>query len=113
MLSYSVKVRHNNLPRIAKRLPRQVGDIASGAARHGVKIAKDRAPVLTGQLRSRIYAETKGLEAKLISPVVYAAVAEFGGVNRAPHPYMRPASLAMQLYIRKELTKLAGRMGRL
>jgi hypothetical protein len=112
MLSFGVSVRRNQLPRIQRILRGEVEDITTGAARIGVKVAKARVAVLTGALQANIHAETKGLDAKIVASLDYAAVIEFGGVNRAAQPYMRPGALAAQLYIRAELASLAGRLER-
>jgi len=108
--SVRIKVHNNKLPLIAKKLPNQVGEIVQGAAQEALKVARTRVPVLTGALKASITVQTKGLEAVVKSDLVYAAIIEYGGVNRPAQPYMRPAAVAGRIYIQKGLSKLAGKL---
>lgn len=99
------------------------GEVLENALRAGaLRIegpAKEKAPVLTGNLRRSIHTETssggEGAEAKIGTDVIYAAIQEFGGtivpktkpylvfqtkdgawhrtesVTIPAHPYLRPA----------------------
>ncbi len=65
-------------------------------AESAVGMAKQHAPVKTGALRDSIHAEVDGrkMQARIISELPYAAVVEYGGHNRAAHPFMTPAVYA-------------------
>jgi hypothetical protein len=108
-----IHVRDNKLPRLMKRLPDAVGDIVQGGARTAKKVAQIRVPVLTGALQASIVAEGHGLKAIVKSDLEYAAIIEYGGVNRPAQPYLRPGAAAGEVYIQKELSKLAARLERL
>jgi hypothetical protein len=106
----SIDVRHNRLPQLATKLHRELVDITEGAGKVGVRVARQRVPVLTGALKESIHVEGSGLKLKVASEKDYAAIIEYGGRNRLPQPYMRPGALAATLYIKVEINKLAGRL---
>jgi hypothetical protein len=112
MSSYGVKVdvRNNRLPELIARLPEEVNDVALAGARVGVKVAKSRVAILTGALKASIHIEGHGSKLQIVSDRDYAAVAEFGGVNRPARPALRPGAMAAMLDIKKGLSKLAGRL---
>lgn len=54
--------------------------------------AKKRAPVDTGNLRSSIQGEAKGLEGEVTATAEYAPFVEFGTRNMQSQPFMGPAA---------------------
>jgi bacteriophage HK97-gp10 putative tail-component len=112
-LGMKIRVRNNSLPKIAAMLPHEMHNIVEGAGKVGVKVARSRVPVLTGALKESIHvANNSGTKCEIKSDLDYAAIIEYGGVNRAPQPYMRPAALAATIYLKKEISGLAGRIER-
>jgi hypothetical protein len=102
----SIRVE-NHVPEVMRLLEKVPDDIVRGGIKEGVRVAKIRVPVLTGALRESIHAERDGTGWALVSDKDYAAIIEFGGVNRPAQPYMRPGSIAAQLYMKAELSKFA------
>lgn len=64
-----------------------VGDYVTGAERD----AKAFAPVLTGELKSRIHGRRLGLVGEVVSEAPYSNYVEEGTSDTAPQPFMTPA----------------------
>ena len=76
-------------------LPLRSGEALGKACRDTARqIAFDAwaaAPVRTGFLRSSVIAEASGLTARVTARASYAAAVEWGGLRRAPRPFLLPA----------------------
>lgn len=101
---------NNQIPQVQKLLMAQSDEILDAMGKTGLRVARSRVPVDTGRLKSTIDYVKMGKGVKLIADTEYAAIIEFGGINRPPQPYMRPAALAMQLEMKQQVSKLAGRL---
>jgi HK97 gp10 family phage protein len=56
--------------------------------------ARQRVPVLTGNLRDSIHVEPEGVDAWVLTKVHYANFVEFGTRHAPPYPFMTPAAEA-------------------
>ncbi len=82
-----IVIEYNNLPRIAAKLPEEVGAIVRKAAFDIEANAKAVVPVITGKLKNSISSEFPSQTKAIIAPhTEYAAFVEFY------KPYMRPAA---------------------
>ena len=62
------------------------------AGMEAMESARNRAPVLTGALRSSISLQGNGLESWVETHCSYAAAVEFGTLYSPAQPYMAPAA---------------------
>jgi HK97 gp10 family phage protein len=91
------RIISNRLPQVPGMVKAALSAEVSKAAYAVQAQAQAKAPVLTGTLRRSIHTviEQGGQRAVVGPNVPYDKIAEFGGRNRAPHPYMRPAAEAV------------------
>jgi len=119
-MAYEVEVDgldrvRGRLGAIPGRVARRADEATRKAAQDTVRIARQRAPVDTGALRSSITLRTRrdqdGVEARVGPTVNYAREVEEGTSRRGPRPYLRPAfdanrhrySYALQQIVQQEL----------
>ena len=84
-----------HLGRLPDGVARRADEATRKAAQDTVRLARQRAPVDTGALRSSITMRTSrdadGVEARVGPTVRYARWVEEGTSRMGPQPYMRPA----------------------
>jgi len=61
------------------------------AAEEMAEVARQNAPVDTGELRDSIHVEDEGEGSRVVVGTDHWIFPEFGTVDMAPEPYMRPA----------------------
>lgn len=83
---------YNNFDKVAKQLPKKVGQVVRKTAKWIETRAKVLCPVDTGFLRSSIQSEAQGLYRSAVNVGAdYAAYVEFGTLGHPPQPYLNPA----------------------
>lgn len=93
MISATIEVKFNNLPKLTPALNRRVEQIVEGAAFACEGQAKAFAPVDTGTLRNSIQAEPESPKSWIVAPHTdYAIHVEYGTSRQAAKPYMTPAT---------------------
>lgn len=93
MITPTIEIKFNNLPRLTPELDRRVADIVAGAAFACEGLAKSIAPIDTGALRSSIQASPESEKSWVIAVgVEYGKSVEFGTSRQAAQPYLTPAS---------------------
>ncbi len=90
-----VKFPPSQLRSVLRRVDRAASDIAKALAEKQVEEARRLAPVLTGALKNSIHAEKGEHENEWLAvagdeDVDYAVAVEFGGHDRAAHPFFGP-----------------------
>jgi len=111
------------LPKGVRR--RMIRNGMKEAAQPVLDLAKSYAPVDTGALRDKmkIYSARLGRRQKKIavgakiswpkskkSPGKYAAITEFGGVNRQRQPFLRPAAKAAEPAVKAKFKQIMTRL---
>lgn len=71
-------------------------EAAWAAAQRGAEIARELAPVDSGELRSSINARRSGGSAQVVSSAAHAALLEYGTSRMAAQPYMLPMAEKMR-----------------
>lgn len=96
-----------NKIRITAALTRKViNDAVEHAAASHVEVAKQLAPVDTGQLRDGIeIARHDGL--RVVSEAPYSAYVEFGTVNSEAQPFFVPAFESAMRQFREEIARVS------
>jgi HK97 gp10 family phage protein len=81
----------NRLLLVGAMIEEKVDYLTREAANFGVRDAKARAPVDTGELQSKIAAERKGRnEYQIVSRAEHSVYVEFGTVFTPAQPFMTP-----------------------
>jgi len=91
MKHFALKVR-----RWAVRLEPAAAEAVSAAAQRGAEMARQLAPVDSGELRGGIMAHHGGLQAEVVSSAAHSAMVEFGTSRMAAQPYMLPMAREMR-----------------
>lgn len=102
---FSVSVL-SNIPAIVARAHAKAEDAVAKAAHDIEARAKANAPVDTGALRAAIKASGGGLSWRVDSPVHYSIYQEFGTSKMAAHPYLIPATEAVQPSFVQAMTQI-------
>lgn len=93
MISATIEVKFDNLPKLTPALNRRVEQIVEGAAFACEGQAKAFAPVDTGTLRNSIQASPESPKSWIVAVGVDYGVHQEFGTGRIPaHPYMTPAT---------------------
>lgn len=73
---------------LAAKIQRAAAEAVSSSARQGALLAREKAPVDSGELSASIRAEGGGLRASVITGAAHAAMVEYGTSRMAPQPFM-------------------------
>lgn len=116
-MPFEFSMEVDDLNRYVRQLEAAAGGISKAArrtagkwARVGVKEARRRVHVITGELRDSIQVVDDGGIATMAALAPYAGYEEFGTVHRPPHPYMRPAVAVIRRPFKEELAELGARL---
>lgn len=107
-MSFKFKVKLvSRIPEAARNIRRQAEEATLQAAQDVAVIARQRAPVKTGNLRDSItvYRNTQG-NAEVGTDVEYAKAVEYGTSRQAAQPYLRPAMEAVKPQLIKKLKRM-------
>ena len=97
MLKVEIQVIHDGLSKLSSKLRKEASKAVKSAADEGSKIAKQFAPVDTGELQSEIHREDEDeLTSSTVSSVPHSIFNEFGTVKMSPNPYMTPMAEMMR-----------------
>lgn len=92
MAGIKVVVHTNRLPELARKLPGAVGNIVQAHGEAMADTARRLVPVDTGELKESIEFHMTGeTTGELTAGTDHAMFPEFGTVDQAAQPYMRPA----------------------
>lgn len=87
------KALARRLQALERRLERVGSEITQSSAAHCAALAREKAPVDTGALRSSIGTRSAGkYAAESFASVPYAAIVEIGGSRTPPKPYLLPSA---------------------
>lgn len=73
---------------LAARLNRAAAQAVLDSARQGALLARENAPVDSGELKKSIHAEGGGLSASVKTGADHAVMVEYGTSRMAPQPFM-------------------------
>jgi HK97 gp10 family phage protein len=88
-----IKILSNRLPAMDPRMRQAAARVVKSTALQCEALAKTKAPVDTGALRTSIQAQPETELSWVVGPGVdYAIYVEYGTVHMVPQPYMTPAA---------------------
>lgn len=91
-LKVSVKVKSNRLPGLSNRVSTKANDVAKESADFTAALARQLAPVDSGDLKSSISVEKDG-DGYVVAPhTPYDIFVEFGTSDSPAQPFLTPAS---------------------
>jgi HK97 gp10 family phage protein len=106
-MSVKLNIVKNDLPKIPQHLRQAVADALTKAAHVHESLAKQLAPVDTGNLRNSIQVETEANESALKSEVQvnaeYGIYVELGTVHQSSQPFFSPAFEAAAADLKNDL----------
>lgn len=105
----TVRVRRNDLPRIAARLPSVVADVSEQTAEAILTDAKGRVHVITGGVRDSGRVERQGIGYRVVFDDPGAVWEEYGNRFRPGHPFLTPAAEAQRAPYLDRLKAALGR----
>lgn len=92
-----IKILSNRLPAMDLRMREAAAKVVKSTALQCEAMAKTKAPVDTGALRTSIQAQPETELSWIVGPgVSYAIYVEYGTVYAAPQPYMTPAAESLR-----------------
>lgn len=108
MLKAEIQVIHDGLSKLSSKLRKEASKAVKSAADDGSKIAKQFAPVDTGELQSEIHREDEDeLTSSTVSATDHSLFQEFGTVHQSGTPYMTPMSEVMRPKFISRMSKIA------
>lgn len=111
---YKVVYKSNRFRAIAQHIEKAVARIIFEEAQNAASIARQLAPVLTGNLRDSIAIEIPKsgnmLSVRVVASAPYAAFVELGTVNTEPQPFLGPAMQAVRDNLINRLLKLESQL---
>lgn len=81
---------------LVHRLERACAEAAKASAQQGAALAREFAPVDSGELRSSIHARANGLQASVSADAGHAVMVEYGTRCMAASPFMLPMARQMR-----------------
>jgi len=98
----------NNFPSVTVMIERRASDRLAGTAMQVRDIAKDLAPVWSGDLRDSIeVVRNSDDQYEVVAGTDHAAPQEFGSVRNPAHPFMRPAAEQVKSQLPMKMRGLA------
>lgn len=95
-MQVTLQVISNDLSGLSTRLRKEASKGVRDSAKEGTGIAKQFAPVDTGELQGEIHQEDGGeLDSDVVSDTDHSLFQEFGTVKQPGTPYMTPMAEAM------------------
>lgn len=101
-----VKTDTRKLEAILRNLDKNVSAAAEQIASDIVTIAKENAPVASGELRDSIHVEKDGAELSVVADADHAVFIELGTSKMAAQPFLGPAAAKVRRNLAKYYKKV-------
>ena len=106
-MSFKIRGKLPNFAKAAAEITGLAEVVVAKSAFDLERLAKQAAPVRTGNLRSSISTDVRGLEAEVGPTANYGVFVELGTSRQAPQPYLMPAADKVEDRMEKALQKVA------